>query len=356
MALVAAYPELSATPGTYMVNAGDRFMIWPANGHFYGLVDNNVNPASEKTYEILDKVFAELAQIFPYPYIHMGGDECYKGFWEKSEAVKQLMKREGLKDMHEVQSYFVKRVGKIIDSKGKKMIGWDEIMEGGLAPGAAVMSWQGEKGGIEAAKMKHPVVMSPNTYTYVDLYQGDPVAEPPTYSMLRLSQSYKFDPLPAGVDPQYILGGQANLWSERLSTVRHAEYMLWPRGWAVAESVWSPKERKDWNDFISRAEHHFVRSDFALTKYSRSMYDPIFKFVKQKGADSIRIELSTELEGLNVHYAFDETFPDEFYPVYTQPLTVPKDAVNLRVITSRNGKLVGKMITMPVAEMKKRAK
>ncbi|MBC7904111.1 MAG: family 20 glycosylhydrolase [Gemmatimonadaceae bacterium] len=353
LAAVASYPELTCTPGTYQVNAGERFMHWPGDGTFYGTLDNTLCPANEKVYAFLDKVFTEIAQLFPFEYIHMGGDECYKGFWEKSEAVKDLMKREKLKDMHEVQSYFVKRVEKIISSKGKKMMGWDEILDGGIAPGASVMSWQGMKGGIEAAKLNHQVVMSPNTHTYVDLYQGDPIAEPVTYSMVRLSQTYKFDPLPPGVDPKYILGGQGNLWSERLNTVRHLQYMLWPRGFAVSESVWSQPAAKDWNNFVGRVEKHFVRYDSAGKNYSRSMYDPIFT-AKKDAAGNLLIALSTEVDGLAIHYTFDEFFPDKFFPVYKQPLSIPKEAANLRVITYRDGLPVGKMITMPIAEMRKR--
>lgn len=355
LAAVASYPELTCTTdSTYQVNAGERFMIWPGNGTFYGTLDNTLCPANEKVYAFLDKVFTEVAALFPAEYIHMGGDECYKGFWEKSEAVKQLMKREGLKDMHEVQSYFVKRVGRIIASKGKKMMGWDEIMEGGLAPGAAVMSWRGMRGGTEAAKAKHPVVMSPNEYAYVDLYQGDPVAEPPTYSKVRLNKAYEFDPLPPGVDSQYILGGQCNLWSERLWTVRHMQYMLWPRGLATAESVWSQKSRKDWNSFISRVEHQMKRFDEAEVNYSRSMYDPIFT-AKKDAKGELSIQLATEISGLSIHYSFDEFFPDRFYPAYKEPLGVPKDAANLKVVTYRGREQVGKIITMPVAELRKRA-
>ncbi len=355
LAMIAAYPELVCTPGKYQVSVGDRFMIWPGNGKFYGILDNNLCPANEKVYEALDKIFTEVAQLFPYEYIHMGGDETYKGFWEKSTAIKELMKREKLKDQHEVQSYFVKRVGKIIASKGKKMMGWDEIMEGGLAPGAAVMSWQGEKGGIEATRMKHPVVMSPNTFTYVDLYQGDPLAEPPTYSMVRLNKTYQFNPIPAGADSAYILGGQANLWSERLHTVRHRDYMLWPRGWAVAESVWSPVANKNWDDFIDRTEAHFNRFDKAGTNYSRSMYDPIVTVKKGKDT-SIQVILATEVKGLEIHYSFDEFPPDNFYPVYKSPLEFPAGATNLKVVTYRDGKQMGKQITLPLAELKKRAR
>ncbi|MBZ5856466.1 beta-N-acetylhexosaminidase [Flavihumibacter profundi] len=355
LALVAAYPELSCTPGTYQVSVGNRFMIWPGNGTFYGTIDNNLCPANEQVYTILDKIFTEVAALFPYEYIHMGGDETYKGFWEKSDAVAALMKKEKLQNMHEVQSYFVKRVSKIIASKGKKMIGWDEILEGGVAPGSAVMSWRGEKGGIEAAALKHPVVMTPSTYVYVDLYQGDPLAEPPTYSMLRLSKTYNFNPVPPGVDSSYILGGQANLWSERLHTVRHAEYMLWPRGWAVAESVWSPVSKKNWADFIVRAEAHFKRYDIAGINYSRSMYDPILDVQKVKDS-TIQVALTTEVPGLDIHYSFDEFYPDQYYPVYSQPLLFPPGASSLKVQTYRKGKPAGKPINLPLSELKKRVK
>jgi hexosaminidase len=282
----------------------------------------------------------------------MGGDEAYKGWWEKSAAIKDLMKREKLKDMHEVQSYFVKRVGKIIASKGKKMMGWDEIMEGGLAPGAAVMSWQGEKGGIAASKMKHPVVMSPNTYTYVDLYQGDPLSEPPTYGMVRLKKSYEFNPVPEGADPAYILGGQANLWSERLHTVRHAEYMLWPRAFAVAESVWSPQSKKDWNSFVNRIEQHFTRFDQAGINYSTSMYDPILS-VRLKDT-SVEVSMQTEVPNLSIHYSFDEFPPDNYYPEYRSPILFPAGATTLRVQTYRNGKPIGKLMILPLADLRKR--
>lgn len=352
LAAVAAYPELSATPGEYQVNSGERFMIWE-KGVFYGTLDNTLNPANEQVYEFLDKVFTEVAALFPFEYIHMGGDECYKGFWEKSEACKQLMAREGLKDMNELQSYFVKRVAGIIKSKGKKMMGWDEILDGGLTPEASVMNWRGMDKGITATSLGHKVVMVPEKFAYLDLYQGDPVAEPLTYSMVRLNQAYSFNPLPDGIDSTLVLGGQANLWSERLTTKRHAEYMLWPRAFAIAESLWSLPHHKNWPIFIEKVERHFDRMDRSETKYSRSMYDPIF--TGKKGADGkLEIHLATEIEGLEMYYSFDETLPDRFYPQYSLPLTIPNGAANLRVITYRDGKVLGKMITMPIAELKKR--
>lgn len=336
LAAIASYPELSCTPGAYQVSSGDPVMIWPeGGGHFYGLVDNTLCPANEKVYEFIDKVITEMATLFPYEYIHMGGDECYHGFWEKSEACQELMKREGMKKVEELQAYFVKKVNQIITSKGKKMIGWDEILEGGEpAKNAAVMSWRGTEGGIEAAKLNHHVVMTPNDYAYVDLYQGDRIAEPITYSKLLLNKAYEFDPLPKGVDPQYILGGQCNLWSERLYNMRHTQYMLWPRGLATAESVWSPAGSKNWNDFVRRVERQFERFDAAEIKYSRSMYDPIF--TPHKTSDStINIELGTQIKDLPIHYSFDETFPDYFYDAYKEPLAVPAGASTLIVVTYR---------------------
>ncbi len=354
MAAIAAYPELTCTPGTYTVNASEKFMEWHSNGHFSALKDNNLCPAKENVYQFLDKVFTEVAQLFPFEYIHMGGDEAAKNLWEKSPAIKGLMQKEKLKNMEEVQSYFVKRVEKIIMSKGKKMMGWDEILEGGLAPNAAVMSWRGMKGGIEAAKMGHPVVMSPSTFAYLDYMQGDAITEPPVYASLRMNKVYEFDPLPQGVDPKLILGGQGNLWTEQLGNMRAVQYMLWPRSLALAESIWSPKERKDWNGFVQRVEEHMERMDVANTKYARTIYDPIFT-PSLDNNKNLKVELTTEAPGLAIHYSFDESNPDQYYPKYQGVLTVPKDAVHLKVMTYRNGKPVGRQINMPVAELQKRA-
>ena len=356
LAAVASYPEISCTPEAvnYHVNSGESFMDWSHGAPPIALVDNTVCPANDKAYDFLDKVFTEIAALFPFEYIHVGGDECPKNYWEKSDAIKALMQKEGLKTQEEVQSYFEKKVEKIIESKGKKVIGWDEILEGGLAPNAAVMSWRGIKGGIEAAKMGHQVVMSPTTYTYLDYMQSDAVVEPPVYATLRLKTAYEFEPVPEGVDPKFIKGGQANLWTEQVYNMRHEQYMVWPRAFAIAEAVWSPKEKRNWNAFVPRVEEQFERFDVAEKKYAPSIYDPIFKATKN-ASNQVIVEMSTEVEGLHIHYSFDNSFPDKFYPEYSQPLTVPKDASNLKVITYRNGKPIGRMVTMPVEVLKKRA-
>lgn len=353
-AALASYPDLSCTTGQkFVVRSGEPIMNW-SNGGFTAIVDNTLCPANEKVYVFLDKVITEVAQLFPFEYIHMGGDECAKNYWEKSEAVKALMKKEKLKDMHEVQSYFEKRLEKIVESKGKKFMGWDEILEGGLAPNAVVMSWRGMKGGIQAAKMGHEVVMSPTTFAYLDYMQGDPAIEPRVYATLRLSKAYQFEPVPDSVDAKYIKGGQANLWTEQVYNMRHVEYMVWPRAFAISESVWSPKDKKDWNHFFGKVEKHFARFDEAEIKYAPSAYDPIFT-VKRKENKQLEIELATEVEGLDIYYSFDNSFPDYFYPKYSKPLTPPEDAVMMKVITYKGKTPAGRMIFMPLKDLEKRA-
>ena len=352
LAAIAAYPELTCTPGTYAVNSGESFMVWPPGGHFYGLIDNALCPAKEKVYEFMDKVFGEVAQLFPFDYIHMGGDETARNFWEKSDAIKALMKKEKLNSLDEVQSYFVTRMGNIIASKGKKMIGWDEILQGGLAPGAAVMSWRGMKGGIEAAKMGHEVVMTPTDFVYLDYMQGDRILEPPVYASLRLKKTYQFEPVPEGVNASLIKGGQGNLWTEQVYNMRHAQYMTWPRAFAIAEALWSPKEKRNWTDFVARVENHFERLDMARVKYAPSIYDPSFELTKKDS--TITVKMTTEIEGLDVHYSFDNSLPDNYYPKYKEPVIVPKDAAAMKVITYRNGTPIGRMMVMPRAEMNRR--
>ncbi len=355
MAAIVSYPELSCTAGAdkYQVISGEKFIDWHQGG-FDALEDNTLCPANEKVYPFLDKVFTEIAALFPFEYIHVGGDECAKNFWEQSDAVKQLMKKENLKTMDEVQSYFEKRVEKIVESKGKKLIGWDEILAGGLAPNALVMSWRGMDGGIQAAKLGHQVVMSPTTFVYLDYMQGDPIYEPEVYATLRLNTTYEFEPVPEGVDPKFILGGQANLWSEQIYNTRHLQYMVWPRSLAVSECLWSPREKKNWNSFAKKVENNFPRMDLEQVKYSRCMFDPIFT-AKKDANDSLLIDLSMEVEGLDIHYSFDNSHPDNFYPVYKGPLSVPKDAVMLEVVTYRGDKQMGRQIEMPVDVLKKRA-
>lgn len=356
MAAIASYPELSCTPGAekYHVNSGSAgFMSWTDTG-IVAHYDNTLCPANPKVYTFLDKVFGEVANLFPFPYIHIGGDECAKNFWKASPQVHALMQKENLKTMEEVQSYFSKKVEKIVESKGKKVIGWDEILEGGLAPNAAVMSWRGEKGGVEASHLKHDVIMSPTTYVYLDYMQGDAAIEPKVYADLLLKKTYEFEPIPKGADAQYIKGGQANLWSEQLYNLRHAEYMTWPRAFAVSESLWSPKAKKNWNAFVDRVEAQLPYLDRDAVKYAPSMYEAKIAAVKYSNDSLLEVTLSKELDKVDLYYSVDNSFPDKFYPRYATPFTIPKDAAMLRIVSYKDDKPIGRLITIPVADLKKR--
>lgn len=357
LAAIASYPELSCTPDAvnYKVRSGEKIMDWSGGAPPKALLDNTLCPANELAYSFMDSVISQLATLFPFEYIHLGGDEAPINFWQKNEQIKALMAREGIKDIKEVQGYFTRRVEKIVESKGKKMMAWDEVLEGGVSPTTAVMSWRGMKYGIEAALNKHEVVMSPTTYAYLDYMQSDVISEPRVYASLRLNKSYEFEPVPEGVDPQYIKGGQANLWTEQVYTIRQAEYMTWPRAFAIAESVWSPKDKKNWPEFFSRVEEHFKRLDFSETKYSPAVYDPIFK-VGKTSDNKLTIDLGLEVEGLDIYYSFDNSFPDRFYPKYMGTLTAPIDAKQLKLITYKDKVPVGRMLTMPIADLKRRAR
>ncbi|WP_395626350.1 beta-N-acetylhexosaminidase [Daejeonella sp.] len=357
LAAIASYPELSCTPEAinYKVRSGEKIMDWSGGAPPKALIDNTLCPANELVYSFMDTVITQLAQLFPFEYIHVGGDEAPINFWQKNQQIKDLMLREGIKDITKVQGYFTRRIEKIVESKGKKMMAWDEVLEGGVSPTTAVMSWRGMKYGIEAAQNKHEVVMSPTTYAYLDYMQSDVISEPRVYASLRLNKTYEFEPIPNDVDPKYIKGGQANLWTEQVYNIRQAEYMTWPRGLAIAESVWSAKDKKNWPDFISRVEEHFKRFEVSETKYSPSVYDPIFKAGKTDDK-RLTVDLSLEIEGLDIYYSFDNSFPDRFYPKYIGTLTVPIDAKQLKLITYRGNNPIGRMLTMPIEELKKRAK
>ncbi|HEU5364468.1 MAG TPA: family 20 glycosylhydrolase [Hanamia sp.] len=346
LALIASYPNLSCTKKQYAVSP----QYAPDS------LDDVLCVANDSTWLILDKIFTQVAQLFPYEYIHTGGDEANRKFWTKDPKDVVLMQKEGIKTPAELQSYFEKKLEKLIISKGKKMIGWDEIVEGGLAPEATVMSWRGMKGGIEAAKMGHHVIMTPIMETYLSRKQGDPSVEPFGPGILRLSTCYQFEPVPDGVDSTFILGGQASTWTEKIPNYRHLEYMTWPRAMAIAEVLWSPKTSRNWNDFARRVERHFKYLDADSVKYARSLYDPIITAVKGND-DSIKIKMDTEMPGLTLYYTFDGTDPDNFYPKYQgTPLIIPKGASEIRVIAYRNGCAISRQINHSLEDLKKTLK
>lgn len=245
LAALAAYPELSCTGGPFEV------------GKKWGVFDDVYCP-KEETFTFLENVLTEVLALFPSEYIHIGGDECPKTRWKSCAHCQKIIQEKGLKDEHELQSYFIQRIEKFVNSNGRKIIGWDEILEGGLAPNAAVMSWRGTEGGIAAAKQKHYVVMTPGSHCYFDHYQGKPENEPLAIGgFTSLEKVYNFNPMPKELDleeQKYILGAQANVWTEYILTPEQVEYMIMPRMSALAEVLWGTANPENYLDFKTRLQ------------------------------------------------------------------------------------------------------
>jgi hexosaminidase len=259
-AALAAFPELSCTGGPYTPNA--------KGGIFAGVYC----AGKDETFEFLQNVLAEVMPLFPGKYIHIGGDEVPKDNWQKCPRCQARIKQEGLKNEHDLQSYFVRRIEKFINAQGRSLIGWSEIREGGLAQNAAVMDWIG--GAAEAASAGHDVIMSPTAFCYLDYYQSTNHATEPHAigGYLPLSKVYSFDPMPANLDPQYqahILGAQCNLWTEYVPNLKHAQFMAFPRLCALAEVTWSPPAARNWEDFRRRLQTQFQRFDQLGVNYRK---------------------------------------------------------------------------------------
>lgn len=247
LAALSAYPEYSCTGGPFQV----------ANS--WGVFDDVYCAGKDATFDFLFKIFDEIIELFPGEFIHIGGDECPKTRWKGCPDCQARIKAEGLADEHELQSWFISKVGRYLESKGKRIIGWDEILEGGIPKGAAVMSWRGTEGGIKAALAGHDVVMSPGSHCYFDHAQAES-GEPQSFeAVLTLERVYQFDPVPEDLPEDkrhHILGGQGNLWSEYIPTDEHAEYMLLPRLCALSETLWASPEERDFDDFLNRLKGH----------------------------------------------------------------------------------------------------
>lgn len=252
LAALSAYPELSCTGGPFQAAKG------------WGVFDDVFCP-KEETFTFLQDVLSEVMDLFPSEYIHIGGDECPKTRWKTCPHCQGLIKSLGLKDEHELQSYFITRIEKYVNSKGRKIIGWDEILEGGLAPNAAVMSWRGTEGGTAAAKLNHNVVMSPGSHCYFDQYQAEAKTQPLAIGgLITLEKVYSFNPIPEALSEagsKYILGAQANVWTEYIQTEDHVEYMIFPRISALAEVLWGTSDTGKFDDFKQRLSLHFKLLD-----------------------------------------------------------------------------------------------
>ncbi len=334
-ALNASYPILTCPGLQYSVDPGTRS---------FREDDNQICIARDSTWEILDKIFTRVAELFPSEYIHVGCDEVHTEYWENDPKEQALMKREGITNVDGLQGYFAKQIEKLVRSKGKKVIGWYELNDQ-LTTEAAYMSWRDMKTGIAAAKKGNPVVMAPSEFCYLD------------NEVFRVSDSYRFEPVPEGVGPKLILGGEACLWTEQVPNERRVDYMTWPRALAIAEVLWSPKSRQDTSDFLYRIREQFRYLDAARVNHSLQVYDPIITAVKGRRIcsecdDPIELKLTTEMPGTDIYYAFDGTNPDNFYPKYEgNPVPIPKGATEIRVISYLDGKPAGHQINLQLSEL-----
>jgi hexosaminidase len=237
----------------------------------------------EETFKFLEDVLTEVIDLFPSKYIHIGGDECPKVQWKESRFAQNIIQKEGLKDEHGLQSYVIKRIDKFITAKGRRMIGWDEILEGGLSPNATVMSWRGIEGGIAAAKERHDVIMTPGNFCYLDHYQAEAKTQPIAIGgFTDLAESYSYEPTPAELsadEAKHILGVQGNVWTEYMKTPAYVQYMVWPRATALAEVGWTSKEGKNFEDFSKRMEIHKKRLDFLGVNYFGAPINGKFEYV-----------------------------------------------------------------------------
>ena len=329
---IAAYPELSCNQKPQL----------PLTGGNYTNVSSNYCAGNDEVIHFLEDVLSEVFELFPSTYIHVGGDEVDKSAWKACELCRERMKNEKLNDENELQSWFMKRMERFIVSNGRKMIGWDEILEGGLAPEATVMSWRGEAGGIEAARMKHNVVMTPGTPCYFDHYQAGPAGEPLAIGGFNsLKMVYDYEPVPKELtseDAAYVLGAQGNLWTEYISTVEHLEYMVLPRMVALAEVLWTPREDKDWNSFNERLQNQFRAYEQKGLHYCAGNNTVGIIPVSQNG--KLAVELTTEILNGEVFYTLDGSEPTLQSNKYSGPVEITSDVL-LKAVTVLKGQVKG---------------
>jgi len=329
---IASYPQLSCTQQSQL----------PLTGGNYTGMSSNYCAGNDSVFTFLENVLDEVIKLFPSQYIHIGGDEVDKGPWKKCAKCQARMQKEGLKNEEELQSYFIKRIEKYVNSKNRKIIGWDEILEGGLAPEATVMSWRGETGGIAAAKQGHDVIMTPGYPLYFDHYQAGPEGEPQAFGgMNTLKNVYDYEPIPAELNSEqakYVMGAQANLWAESIITTEHIEYMILPRMPALAEVVWSPKEKRDWKSFNKRLQAHFKAYGQKGFRYCPGNYTVNIKPSSQDG--KLMVNLSTEIMDAGIYYTMDGTEPTLSSNKYNSPIEI-NSSVLLKASTVVNGRIMG---------------
>lgn len=330
LAAIACYPELSC-------GLEDHYETATKWGIF-----KQVYCPKEETFKFLEDVFDEVFELFPSELIHIGGDECPKASWKQCPHCQGLIRKLGLKDEFELQSWFIQRMEKYINSKGRQIIGWDEILQGGLAPNAKVMSWLGEEGGIKSAQQHHEVVMSPYPKYYLDYWQADPESEPlamggPTL----LKTMYEYNPVPDVLSPEeqkYIIGVEGCVWTEYMPTPARVEYMAWPRMCAIAEAGWT-RQSKDWDGFTRRLEKHFRRLDGLGVGYCKAFFDPFIDLRKDTEYSKVAI-MSIDAPDAQIRYTLDGSAPTAESALYEGPFAINRQQV-IAAAAFRDGKMIG---------------
>lgn len=335
LAALAAYPELSCTKGPFKVLEN------------WGIQKDVMCAGNEYTYQFVEDILDEIMEMFPSKIIHIGGDEAPKDRWKECPDCQAKMKSEHLQNEDELQSYFVKRVGSYLQSKGRKMLGWDEIMEGGLPSNAMVMSWRGEESGIKAAKMHHEVIMTPNNYMYLDYYQANPEDEPLNiHGYLPLEVVFSYEPLSSKIpkeNQKYIVGVQGNIWMEFIHSQAKLDYMAFPRLAAIAELGWSIDVKKDFTDFRKRLSHNLNWLDKKNVNFR--IPDPIGLRNIETKENLLSVNLSPPIEGAKIYYTLNGDDPMERGILYTNPIKIDlsnQNKVELNcIVRTRSGRVSG---------------
>lgn len=327
-AAIAGYPFLSCFPdeSTKHKTAWSGDSTGKQVQQAWGVFEDVFCAGKDSTFTFLEDVLDEVMALFPSKYIHVGGDECPKANWKRCPLCQQRIKNEHLKDENELQSYFIQRIEKYLNSKGRSLIGWDEILEGGLAPNAAVMSWRGEAGGIAAARQKHNVVMTPGAWVYFDHSQSQNEDSVTIGGFTPLEKTYNYEPLPDSLTEEqgkYILGAQGNVWSEYMSNERKVEYMIFPRMSALSEVLWSPKKDRDSVDFENRLQTQFKRFDMWGVNYSKAVFDLKTTVLPNEDYSGVLWKLESRLK--NGYIGYSPTPVSSSIVRYTEPIKISKD-------------------------------
>lgn len=329
LAALASYPELSCAGGPLAV------------GTQWGVIDDVYCAGNDKTSELLEGVLSEVLELFPSEYIHIGGDECPKDRWKACSKCQARIKAEGLKDEQELQSYFIRRIEKFLNSKGRRLIGWDEILEGGLAPNATVQSWRGMQGAVAAATSGHDVISSPTTHCYLDHAQGRNPGEPTNMGFLPLERVYSFEPTPKELTAEqarHVLGLEGNMWTEHAPQPL-VDRQVFPRLCALAEVGWSPPETRNWDDFSARMKTHYQRLDaLGVTYY---IPPPRVATPGTAFADSIDVTFEPPFADSAIHYTTDGSNPTPASPKYATPVRLTESAVVKAITVLKTGRASG---------------